>query len=275
MFQGYTSAAGDGGQGGISGGGSVPIFDGAFQNVHFIDLHMHNTGANYIMRQTTTGTSAASMVRCEIDNCTGDATSVGAYGGIYACTFHNIGGIAASGAVDTKLMYCYFYDDGGNDMTMAVTGFSNCLHNVINLSGGGDGIAVALAGSFTNYNTLYSSSGTGLGIQSYINTYMGIILNNYVEGFATNFNLINPSSSKKGVAVLAGNASYNGATADFNIEAGHAGIDYWGSTTLTDSNEILTASALNNAGSSLFNTVTEGSVQEGSIPDNIGNGSLA
>ena len=43
VFQGYTTAAGDGGKGGISGGGSVSIYsDTALDFVHFVDLQQHH-----------------------------------------------------------------------------------------------------------------------------------------------------------------------------------------------------------------------------------------
>ena len=43
IVQGYTAAAGDGGIGGISGGGSIGIMT-TDQFVSFIDMHLHNCG---------------------------------------------------------------------------------------------------------------------------------------------------------------------------------------------------------------------------------------
>jgi len=85
-------AANNGGIGGMDGNaGGFSIFDGLVGNwdfVHFIDMHLYNTAAATVM---TTDTDS-SLINCEIDTSTNRGLTLGFYGKVLNCHFHDITG---------------------------------------------------------------------------------------------------------------------------------------------------------------------------------------
>lgn len=100
--------ANNGGIGGMDGAnGGWAIYDGnagATDYVHFIDLHLHNTGAANILSLRNFST----VIACELDTNTVRAM----YGGIY-----------------TVVANCHFHDNGGNALELG--GQANAVGNFI------------------------------------------------------------------------------------------------------------------------------------------------
>ena len=114
IIQGYTTSAGDGGIGGISGGGSVAIIDStSIDAVILIDLHLHNCGSAVVVRLDNWGT----IYNCEVDNTTGDGIECDQYL-ISNCYVHNVGGRAIE--VANGVVYGCYVENGTNDCTAAI-----------------------------------------------------------------------------------------------------------------------------------------------------------
>jgi hypothetical protein len=186
VFQGYTSAVGDGGIGGISGGGSYKIInEAAIDSVSFIDMHLHSgsAGGSLILLRNN-----VNVVNCEIDNCTGDGIRLNTGVIVKNCYLHNLANVvgtygvyAIGGTVD----HCVF-EDGAikfDRVIFAQTGMS-ITHCILSVSTAQQGIYIAGDGAVVINNTIYASSGTGAGIYSAGTSESSIISNNYIEGFS-------------------------------------------------------------------------------------------
>lgn len=253
VFQGYTSVAGDGGIGGISGGGSVSIIDAGTQSyVSFVDLELHNTGANPIVSLDNDIT----LVHCELYNTTSNAIDFDNAGFVLDCYIHNVGG----GGVLIKeglVKHCLF-ENGTNSFTTAlnVQSGGTVERNIINIGGSSIGITLS-RGSALN-NSIYSAAGTGTGIDV---TGFGPIkgcMNNLIEGFSGTGGVgIDLTDTNMSFQAYGGNSIYDCATA----VDGTARIS---KTYVAD--ETLTASPFTNASGGDFSPVDTGSVKEGSYP---------
>lgn len=209
IFQGYTSAAGDGGIGGISGGGSVAIFSAASHYTHFVDLHLHNCGAADIL---TIGN--AMVANCEFDNTTGNGLSQGnAIGLVLGCNFHNISGngVNKSSTGPIQVIRNYF-KNGANSFNAAINTNQqlSAVGNIISVSGASDGIVNPSYFNLIERNSIFSNGGTGQGIRAGGAGIAGYVLSNLIEGFS--------GSGGVGIEVfdelncLGSNAVYNCAT---------------------------------------------------------------
>lgn len=265
IFQGYTSAAGDGGIGGISGGGSVTVYTSAtLDNVYFIDLHCHNCGSAAVLDMD----DDCGVIRCEVDNTSGPGILTDNNGTVVDCYVHNVGGIGIQVLLGTAWHnYC---ENGTNDFTIAihVNGGGEANNNIISVDGTSGGIQLAENARCWN-NSIYSNGGTGAGISPTANNaHIKHIVNNLVEGFSgtggIGFDLDDSGTS---VVIYAGNAAYNNAT-NYNNPADYY-IDRLGTS---DTNETLSASPFTDAANDDFTPVDTGSVKEGSLPETFGNG---
>lgn len=183
IFRGYTSAANDGGVGGLSGGGSVAIVTSTgLDSIHFIDMHLHNTGSNTIVQID----NGCLFARCEFDNSTGDGIDGDLGNVVIDCYFHNIGG----DGVDIQgngVFFCTFENET-NDFVRAIliSGSSSCivLGNIVKVDGASDGIEYDDQTMIVN-NTVWSDGGTGAGIDGPgTASPRCVIINNIVEGFS-------------------------------------------------------------------------------------------
>ena len=113
LFQGYTSTAGDGGIGGISGNGSYSLFSSAPNYVGLIDMHIHNSGSATVMNLN----SYCYTQNCEIDNTTGNGIVTGSNSQIVNCYIHNCGAIGCDTAIGCMIIGCHF-ENGTNDFTL-------------------------------------------------------------------------------------------------------------------------------------------------------------
>jgi hypothetical protein len=188
IIQGYTTAAEDGGIGGISGNGTYATFDStAIDYTGIIDMHVHNSGSARPLKLR----NEIYLENVEIDNTTTDGVfAVGVNWVIHNCYFHNCGDAGVSlASYGERITACYF-EDGANTFNFAIETSPNSTgsiisNNIINLTGNGDGIRHAGLGIVISNNTVYSAGGTGTGIDIISGVdRLQMINNNYVEGFS-------------------------------------------------------------------------------------------
>ena len=240
-FQGYTTAADDGGIGGISGAATYSIFSStSLDYISFVDMHLHNSGSNKIVRVD----DWCLFENVEFDNSTTDGLYLGTANHVVNCYFHNIGGF---GVFDSggHIWQCYF-ENGANDFSsaMRLNGDGNAVANIINIDGATDGITIASFSNIVTNNTIYSSAGTGQGIVS--NQNGAIIANNYVEGFSGVGGIgidINGGVSD----LLIGNRYYNNTS----------NLDDAGVWLIKTDNSAVGSSALTNPGAGDFSVGTD------------------
>jgi hypothetical protein len=209
LFQGYTSAADDGGIGGISGAASYTIISpSTLDFIGFVDLHLHNCGlGNDIIFLDNNIT----IINCELDlgNYAIDVDNSCVIIGNHIHNCDNIGIDVAGGS----LVAFNYLENATNDFTTAI----NCqfqsfiCFNILDIDGSTDGIAAG-DGSHIMNNSVYSSSGTGSGIYISGTKQNVSVLNNIIEGFS--------GVGGQGVEALSGsiistigyNAFYNNTT---------------------------------------------------------------
>ena len=260
VFQGYTTAAGDGGIGGISGGGSVAILDSAtLDYIHFRHLHLHNTGAAVIVDLD----NYCSITDCEVENTTGNGIEVDDGCVIASNYVHNLGGVAIQLTGGSTARFNRIVDNhASNEMNIGIQVFNAgavAERNLIFMGGNGQGINVRVGG-FADRNSIYSSTAsTGQGILVSTNLIAASITNNLVEGFSgVGGTGIDLSAAGAGVMYYGGNSVYNCTTA-YPTPGGEI------VTNLGD-NETLSASPFTDAANQDFSPVDTGSVKEGHLP---------
>jgi len=257
VFRGYTSAAGDGGIGGISGGGSVPVFgtsSSTYRNMSFVDLHLHNCGTGYILDLDNN----CYVERCELDNTTGGAIRVAVACAVKGCYVHNIGAIAID-APNAQVTYCYIAD-GTNTCTTAIASAEVVDRNIIHLTGNGDGISSADGRTLTN-NSIYCEGGTGSGINQASNSISNTLSNNLIQGFSGAGGIGVEFGTASGAKFYGGNAVYDCTTAydtATHVQTGAQG-----------DNETLSSSPFQDPANGDFRPVNTGNVREGALPQDI------
>lgn len=268
VIQGYTSAAGDGGIGGISGGGSVAVFaDGTIDYLVLADMHCHNVGANSVLNLD----NWCSVMRCEVNNSTGGSgIEVDNQCVVTDCYIHNVTASGITSAVGGFFSHNYISDCDVRAILVQVDGAA--YRNIISTSGSQDGIMLNGNGGCIVQNSIYSAGGTGQGIvATTASTMGGAIMNNLVEGFSGSGGIgIQIGSGTTSLQFYAGNSVYNCATAySVTTIGGEIGAISGGS------NETLSASPFTSAGTGNFSPVDTGSVKEGVIPATIGSDFLS
>lgn len=212
IFEGYTSAAGDGGIGGISGGGSVSVLNTVtISAAYFRNLHLHNCGsANILGLDNDCG-----IVNCEIENTTGIGIDIDNNYTIVGCHIHNTG-TAINGA-QAGLVYSNHIDmpDGSSLVAISVTASCTVCFNTIRLTGSAtdsDGVRYRDNTRVFN-NSIWSDAGTGQGIIKGGTTNWGIkVFNNVVEGFSGTGGVGISLASDDHPSVYGSNQLYNNAT---------------------------------------------------------------
>ena len=227
IFQGYTAVASDGGIGGISGGGAATIIGNDRNYMRFIDLHLHNVGANYVARVG----SVCHFVNVEADNGSGIAIFRDDGGSTYLdCYLHNFNGRGIMPKGQCFISYCTF-ENGASDFTSCIVPDSTrntYKNNVFYLDGATIGIDTTGANGIGDRiigNSIYSSSGTGTGIEISAGTVSAVVLSNILEGFSGVGGkgiLIEATGS---VSVYGFNAFYNNTT-NLSNAGDIAGADY-------------------------------------------------
>jgi len=211
VFRGYTSAANDGGIGGVSGDGSYSIIDSStLDYISFIACHLHNSGAAKILELD----DYCNILDCEIDNTSGGGVKLGNYGRIANNHIHNIGGV---GAVGGSCFFAFnYFKNGTNDFTSALqlAAEAQAIGNIFSLDGASNGIEATSLRWICNGNSILSAAGTGTGIVlSGSDAWQGVLLNNCVEGFSgAGGKGINFASNTYPLALYGHNAVYNCTT---------------------------------------------------------------
>lgn len=252
IFRGYTSAANDGGVGGIDGnaGNFSILASGSY--VSFIDLHLHNTGSATIVNVAAN----SAVIGCEIDGSTGSgivATSgVTGHPFIYGNNIHNCGGsgISAGGA---NILGNYLAN-GTNSFGSAISlgnDFAIVEGNIISVGGSTNGIYTNRRGHVIRGNSILSAGGTGRGIwfDSAFAEYCACE-NNLIEGFSGTGGYGIYIDAVPWMLSISGNAIYNCTTA-YNpsnlTSAGNSDVGI-----VLQANESLSASPFAKSGSDTF-----------------------
>lgn len=189
ILQGYTAAAGDGGQAEINGGGATMWASTSYSYVRLVDLKCHNFGTgNYGIRSSSG--SGWRVYRCELYDAGTmlylgvESTIVGNY--IYNVATNAI--LTPSNGTNTIYANYIEYTSGGNLMDNAIrNGATSSMFAVINnyiaLGGTCNGIDFNGGYGFVEGNTIFCAGGTGTGI--IVGTApSSFIVNNYIEGFS-------------------------------------------------------------------------------------------
>jgi len=186
MFQGYTAASGDAGIGDIDGGGNA-VFNGSTKNgVHFIDMHLHNCGANQIIRANED---------CILENCECDTTTTTAFAvhlgirgimiGNHIHDFTGGGLVLSDGVIGWNYVVKSHATDIGDALRVSTTGLA--IGNIVELTASGtkaSGIMLSANGGKTIGNSIWANAGDGFGIQSDGPAAGCSLMNNLVEGFS-------------------------------------------------------------------------------------------
>lgn len=181
VFRGYTSAADDGGIGGISGNGTYGMLATVPNATYFIDMHLHNSGSATVLQLGTDG----AVQNCEIDNSTGSGLVVSSYTSVTFCYIHNIG---TTGLQPAAGLFAFnHFENGTNDFTNAINVVGNVggmiFSNVFDLDGSSNGINCNQRTWKIYNNSIYCNAGTGTGINLTTGRNQECV-NNIIEGFS-------------------------------------------------------------------------------------------
>jgi len=181
FFQGYTSAAGDGGIGVISGAatygmGTTPI------QTHWRDLRVYNSGAAQLISMG----QHSKAIGVTFDTCTATVSMVSAiFSQIIGCVLQSMSGrIEISGDV----IGCYF-SNGANDFTRCIdlttATRSVVKRNVFSVDGSTVAIFVRERSNVITHNSIFSNAGTGTGIElNSSGADSNVVLSNIIAGFS-------------------------------------------------------------------------------------------
>lgn len=244
IVRGYTSAAGDGGIGVISGGGSVGIFTTARSGVHIIDMHLHTCGAATIFN----GGQENRLINVELDNTTGRAFSMSTNTLCYNCHFHNFGVQNAPGTTNT-VMRCVFDIDGKTPGWLMLPNAGLCLIDCLLIGGGATACIRPLDDTKVIGCVFFGAGGTGKGIHHNGGRDGALILNNIFEGFSGSGGVAVDLHADTILSAYSHNSFFDNATDTVNVFT-----DIFGSV-----NEVLSESPFTNAAGDDFST-----------PDNVG-----
>jgi len=261
IIQGYTTAAGDGGIGGISGGGLVGILpDATIDSCKLIDLHCHNTGNNSVINLDEN----CVVYNVEVDNFSGiNNFGIAVDGGLcLKCYVHNFGGTAIK--VDNGTCQQNVIWDEGVTCKAGFSGSPGHLvqGNIIRFDGTHDANGITFSslnvGVIIN-NSIFAVAGTGAGILGSTGMGLTMVANNIIEGFSgvggRGIDLATGTDTR--VEWQGGNSVFN-CTTEF-IAADKVTYDAGG-------DEILTVSGFTDAANGDMSPVNTGSIKEGSIP---------
>jgi len=216
LIQGYTSTAGDGGIGGISGGGTTAIISTQRSSIAFKDMHLHNTGSNGILN-----IYRSSLDNCEFNNSSSTGNIVEAsQAAVTNCYFHDTDGIAVAGG-DCVIFGCYFKAGATYEMDTCInaTGASLVASRcILSIDGATNGIGGTTGGAVAQIlnNSILSDGGTGTGINAMGSAYGVSYINNVVEGFSGTGGVGINKDAQRDAFSWSNNSVYNCATDSSN-----------------------------------------------------------
>lgn len=266
-IQGYTTAAGDGGFGGVDLDANVMFAQAT--TIDFVNLW----GLDITDLNGTPGTPTTSiqldrdiLIRnCAIHGLTPATNVVKLASGCHFLNNHvyNCTGNGIAEGVQNIAGNRFITGPTNNFGTAAISGLGGnvyALENIIHVAGATDGIGTGNRNAIVVNNSIFSDGGTGVGIEFSSVTKGGIVLNNLVEGFSGAGGIGIRLRSSPGDLVFDGNAVYDNTT--------EYTIDNTGPNEGT--NETLSASPFTDAANDDFSPVDTGNVKEGSKPGFIG-----
>ena len=261
IYQGYTSAAGDGGIGEININGAYGCFSHTTADyVYIYDMHIHgNTSGHCIQLDNN-----CVLVNCEINDSSGDGVRFDIASIVSGCYIHDIGASGVQLANGSSICYSRI-EEGTKKFTnraVYLTAYG-CVahHNHIVVSGSIDAIQYDLFSTVLNNSIYGGGSGTGTGITPRNTSAVGIIRNNLVEGF-NGTGGIGIERNTGGEVYGDGNACYNNATHYVNTATGRL---FYGDS----DNEALSASPFTTAGTDPT-PVDVDNVIDGNLPAKVG-----
>ena len=207
QFRGYTTALEDGGTGGINGNSFTIISPATLNHIIFVDMHLHNSGANDVINLN----DFCAFVNCEVDN-GAKGISIDNNGVIVNCYVHNCSSRGIE--VGTCAVMFNYLTNGASDFTEAIrSNGAKCYFNVIDISGASIGIAAISAGPqpITAYNSIYSVSGTGTGIRE-VSDNRGLNISNIIEGFSGIGGIGISAESSSNLTIYGFNSFFNNTT---------------------------------------------------------------
>lgn len=211
IIRGYTSTAGDGGIGVISGAGSYAILGGTNDYIHLVDLRLTNVGGNVAV----TLRNYCSVVNCEIDTGTSRAIDVGGLLTVERCHVHDFSshGIYCTSG-QAYIARNHVEDCGASTahyQIAAETVGVNIVGNVLRPATGTSGLYINGNGVRASGNTIFGTSGTGRGIN--VADKAGLVItNNIIEGFSGSGGTGITFNAAAVCALYHSNAFYNNAT---------------------------------------------------------------
>lgn len=210
VFQGYTSAAGDGGIGEINNGGAnVSIISSAtLDYIHFADMKIGNTGTSQILVLD----QSCSFVNVEFHTSSAaNAISTSINCAYARCRVHTVTGNVAMLVSQSDVDHCVLSYGVSGQYALSTLGTMTITNNIVSVTNNARGITTAGSQIALRNNSVYSATGgTGIGIT--MGSTQGECRNCIVEGFS--------GAGGKGIVISAGcvakvfgnNAFYNNTT---------------------------------------------------------------
>jgi len=205
LIQGYTSTAGDGGIGGISGGGTTGIIVTQRNYIAFKDMHLHNTGANIIVN-----VRRGAIDNCEFNNSSRTGDNVFCSEGTFTnCYVHDMGGTAVSISGGTaRGNYIKSGPTHSMGYAVSIANFADVAFNIISLDDGANGIELPGNPGIIHNNSILSDGTGTYGIYGAANNYASSMFENLIEGFSTGI-----FKTSRDYTYVASNVAYNCTTA--------------------------------------------------------------
>jgi len=249
IFQGYTTAQGDGGVGAIDCQ-TFTALTNAGTGIHWFDMEVYDGPA---AGDLITVAQYSCVARCYVHDTTGNGINVTASNSmVIGNRLEDIGDATHSminntGAY-TKISSNYLLHGGTRNCEhgIASSGLGvNISKNIISIDAGSNGISVETYNNYVEANTILSSAGTGTGIlySGSFNTIGLFLVNNYVEGFSGGKG-ISCTLASNGGGVVGRNALYDNNTTQYTQDNEHI-LD------LGD-NEVLTATGIAKSGADTY-----------------------
>lgn len=185
VIQGYTTDEGDGGIGEIDGNNSVAIIsEAAIDWVCFIDMKLHNTGANSIV----TLDDFCMFYNCEFtNNSSGDGIQLDNSNLIMNCKFSDIDDFCLDLGSANFVAFNWFDDAGASVPIAHIRANDNgnvYYRNILKCASGCQGIRAVGYAVLLN-NSFWANAGTGAAVWDVDLTVACLaILNNIVSGFS-------------------------------------------------------------------------------------------
>jgi hypothetical protein len=219
VFQGYTSAQGDGGIGEITANGSnFSIFTSTAVDYHsWVDLKLGNCGTAIVLG----GDNDVNVINCEIHTSSNQyPLDLDSRCNVIGCYFHDLTGSGNIRLLETSNVRNCFLDDGTTAKTSGSVFCQSgqCLvsNNVIKQDNVSSvGVIFSSTDSKAYSNSIYNDSvGTGAGIRFTGDALGATVLNNAIEGYSGvgGVAIEGTNASSEAPLFITGNVYYNNTT---------------------------------------------------------------